>query len=54
VASRAGLGPRGEKEREKRRSNKIKRTFEFELKFELKLNPDKLQSIKQCKEHECT
>jgi hypothetical protein len=40
--------------REKREKNKTKskRAFEFELKFELKFNPNKLQPMKQCKEHE--
>jgi hypothetical protein len=52
----AGLGwAQGEKRRGKREDQtKTKGLLNFELKFELKFNPNKPQPIKQCKEHECT
>jgi hypothetical protein len=41
-----------EKEREREKGSKIKRLLNLNMKFELKINPNKLQPIKQCKEHE--
>jgi hypothetical protein len=53
AAGRLGWA-QGREKRGKREKNKTKskRAFEFELKFELKFNPNKLQPMKQCKEHE--
>jgi hypothetical protein len=49
VASWAG--PK-EKEREREKGNKIKRLLNLNTKFEFKFNPNRLQPMKQYKEHE--